>query len=144
MRKQCYKSQHSLVELRFEFQNRNQGDWPNGEYKDPELIPSPKHTKITVICRATIDEKKTITYQERPATAKEIRNESQDKQEGWTSDVVKSCSPRQVTHNWRIITLQRFSQSSESSEVCGGLCSLAALHWEGELPEHLTQKASRA
>ena len=82
MRKYCSKPQNSLVELRFEFQNRNQGEWQNGEYKDPELIPSPKHTKITIICRTTIDEKKTITYQEGLATAKVIRNEPKDRKDG--------------------------------------------------------------
>lgn len=28
-------SPNSLVELRFEFQNRNQGDWPNGRVERP-------------------------------------------------------------------------------------------------------------
>ena len=44
--------------------------------------------------------------------------------------------------NWRIIILQRFFQSSESSKPYVGLPNLEVMHQEGEPLEHLALKIS--
>ena len=49
-----------------------------------------------------------------------------------------------VDTNWKIITLQRSSHRSESSEPHIRLPSLEVCHQEEEPPEHLALNASRA
>lgn len=44
----------------------------------------------------------------------------------------------------RIITMQKFSHRSDSSEHPGGLHNLGVLHWENEPPEHLVLNAREA
>ena len=69
------------------------------EQEDPELTFSHGHIRITVIYRATIDEKDKKTSRKDILQLDNIEKESQqDGQEGQKSGMVKIHIPKRVTH----------------------------------------------
>ena len=68
------------------------------ELEDPELTSSYEHTKITIIYRATIDEKDQKPSKKIFSTTKNIKKEPQDGKERWKCNIVKTLTPRWATH----------------------------------------------
>ena len=131
----------------FNLQNKHvrEGVAKMSELEDPELTSSYEHTKITIIYRATIDEKDQKPSKKIFSTTKNIKKEPQ--WDGWKDGEMVQLIPTPPgwsTHKGEENNNFWSPPQEARTEPHVRLPSPGILHWKDKPPGHLALKASRA